>query len=405
LAEAARLPGEIGVNFSPRVLHVIPSVSLKRGGPSEAIFPMVRALRNAGIPAEITTTNDDGPGTSDVPLHSIIEQEGVPIRYFPRASLPFRAGREYAFSEGFRPWLKIHLRDYDLVHVHALFSFVSSMTMTAARRMGVPYISRPLGQLGRWPLRQSAWRKKLYYAGWENRNLRHASALHFTSEEEKIETAGLGLLVRSAVIPHGLVVPPQLPDAKERLRAEMGLPAHEKIVLFLGRLHPKKGLDLLLPAFLAAQEPASTLLLAGDGDPSYLADLDVFIREHGASDKIIRTGFVSGERKQLLLQGADFFVLPSRHENFGLAVLEALAAGIPVLLSDHVALAREVEAHHLGVVVPLQTEALTAAMVRLLRQPRRPAEDFRDFVATHYSWSANAAALSELYSSILKPRP
>jgi glycosyltransferase involved in cell wall biosynthesis len=405
VVEAARFSGGCGMTFSPRVLHVIPSVSPKRGGPSEAIFPMVRALRSIGIQAEIATTNDDAEGVKKVVLGCQAMEQSVPIRYFGRFSPPFRALREYAIAMGFCSWLENHLRDYDLIHVHALFSYVSSLAMAGARRQKIPYVSRPLGQLGLWPLRQSAWRKKIYYSCLEARNLRRAAALHFTSRSEEEEAAGLALATRTAIIPHGITLSPPLLQAGERLRAEMGLPSNEKIILFLGRLHPKKGLDLLLPAFAALQNPCATLILAGDGTSAFMDELSGLVRRHRLASKVRQVGFVAGERKQLFLQGSDFLALPSRHENFGVVVLEALAAGIPVLVSDRVALAPQVKSAGLGQVTPLEPDAIRQAMERLLGDRSYRAEELRSFVAQNYSWEANAASLAGLYASILRTPP
>jgi glycosyltransferase involved in cell wall biosynthesis len=394
LAAAPRFPGVAGVSL--RVLHVIPSLSPKRGGPSEAIFPLVRALNDLSLRAEIATTNDDGAGVRDVPLYRLIQENGVPVRFFPRSSPPIRSLREYAWAKTFRPWLREHLRDYDLIHVHALFSYVSTTAMSVARREGFPYVSRPLGQLGRWPLRQSAGRKKLYLALVEAANLRGAAAVHFTSAMEQTEAADLRLPLRGVVIPHGIVLPALIPEAKARLRARLSLPATQKLLLFLGRLHPKKGLDLLLPAFAGLRDKSITLIVAGEGE------VEVLIQKYQLESQVVRTGFVAGEEKQLLLQGADLLVLPSRHENFGLVVLEALAAGTPVLVSDRVALAPEVKKFGLGGVVSLEIGALRDALREwLFREPPPDGSKLRAFVAIYYSWPASAGALARLYLSIL----
>ena len=192
------------------------------------------------------------------------------------------------------------------------------------------------------------------------------------------------------------------------LRKHLGLPARQKIVLYLGRLHSKKGFDLLLAAFASIDQGDTLLLLAGAGEPEDERQLRACVQAHGLADRIMFSGFVTGKRKQLFLQGADLFVLPSRHENFGLAVLEALAAGTRVLISDRIPFAEEVAAFDLGQVVGLNVPALQAALVEMLRQPPGSDENrqtLRDFVATRYSWEANARALLALYSSLLNSVP
>jgi glycosyltransferase involved in cell wall biosynthesis len=393
------------MNNPIRVLHVIPSLSRLRGGPSEAIVPMVRALNKRGLCARIATTNDDGEEIRKVPLNEWTQEEGVAVRFFPRFSPRVRAVREYAYSRPFSSWLRKNLGAYDIVHVHALFSFLSSATMRLARQLQFPYVIRPAGSLGCWPLRQSAWRKRIYLACGETARLGDADAVHFTSETERCEAERFSPFPRGIVIPHGITAPGILPRAKVELRAKLGLSIDQKLVLFMGRIHAKKGIDLLLASLEGVPDPSMTLLLAGDGPPSYITGLKRLVQEYRLEKRVIWLGHVVGEKKRLLLQGADLFVLVSHHENFGLAVLESLAAGTPVLISEQVALAAEVKLHRLGRIVPLQIDAVREALREMI------SEDFvikgpelRSWVASHYSWERNADALSELYASILTSR-
>jgi glycosyltransferase involved in cell wall biosynthesis len=378
-----------------RVLHVIPSVSPRRGGPSAAIFPMVAALRARGIDAEIATSDEDaGPIEKSFP--SYVVQHGVPVRIFARWRAPVRLLQEYSFCPRFTPWLKENLWNYDLIHVHALFSHLPSAAMRIARRRGVPYVNRPLGLLGRWPLRQSALRKKLYLRLFEKRNLNRAAALHFTSELERDEAADVVELDQSVIIPHGMEVPDLLVEARARLRSRLGLPRNQKLVLFLGRLHPKKGIDWLVRALAQMQAPRPVLLIAGEGN--HRAGIEQLASRLGVDRNLRWLGHVAGEWKQLCLQGSDLLALTSHHENFGVAMLEALAAGTPVLVSDHVALAGAIARHRLGRVVPLETGAIRDGLTQTLAEPASddPARR-RAFVREHYSWPASAAALERLY--------
>ena len=385
-----------------RVLHVIPSVSPRRGGPSAVIVPMVAALRSRGIEAEIAAGDEDA-GTREEPFLERPEHRGVPVRFFPCWRAPLRPLREFAFCPGFASWLERNIARYDLLHVHALFSHLPGQAMRVARQHGIPYVSRPLGQLGRWPLRQSALRKKLYLRLVEEQNLRGAGALHFTSEAERSEAADIITSDRGAVIPHGIELPALLPGARATLRAQLGLSPEQKLVLFLGRLHPKKGIDWLVQALAHLPEPRPVLLLAGEGD--YRAEIERLASRLGVDRQLRWLDHVTGERKQLCLEGADIFALTSHHENFGVAVLEALAAGTPVLVSSHVALADEVARHRLGVVVPLEIAAIRDGLAQSLTPPTgSDAARRRTFVQGHYSWRANAAALEQLYRGVIEDR-
>jgi glycosyltransferase involved in cell wall biosynthesis len=384
-----------------RVLHVIPSISPRRGGPSAAIIPMVSSLRSRGIDAEIATTDEDFEDLGVQGPEPLL-QTGAPVRFFRRVAAPLRALREFSYSPRFASWLETSIRDYDLLHVHALFSHLPTTAMRSARRHGLPYISRPLGQLGTWPLQQSALRKKIYLRVVETKNLRDAAVLHFTSTTEKSEANLAGFASGGVVIPHGIELPILIPHARELLRHELNLAPDRKIILFLGRIHRKKGLDLLLPAVSRLdKEERPLLLIAGEGPYRHEIERLVASLHLGPHGRWL--GQVTGHRKQLCLQGADLFTLTSHHENLGVAVLEALAAGTPVLISNEVALAAEIAGHGLGTVVPLHVETIARALPNALApSPESAREQRRDFVRTSYSWPANSAALAKLYENIIE---
>ena len=394
-----------------KILHVIPSVSPVRGGPSQAILEMVNALNEQGVTAEIVTTNDHGPDLLDVPLKQWIQyplsssEQSVPVCFFPRFSPKISAIREFAFSDALTTWLWQNIRKYDVLHIHAIFSYPSTIAMVIARLQKVPYIIRPIGQLCEWSLQQSSQKKKIYLDLVERANLNHSQALHLTSELEQNEVSELHLQASSFVLPLGFSLPDPIPNARQRLRQHFNLPLDEPIILFLSRLHPKKGLDYLIAALEKLADHRFTFILAGSGDPDYETQIESLLISSKIRDRTHLTGFVEGETKNLLLQGSDLFVLTSHSENFGVAVLEAMASALPVLITPGVALAAEVKQHQLGYVTHLNVLDIVTAIEKHLvddKQAEEMGQRAYQFVRENYTWDKIAADLIQVYQSIVK---
>jgi glycosyltransferase involved in cell wall biosynthesis len=327
---------------------------------------MVRALARDlsahGIDAHVATTDDNGPTRLRVPHGVPILEEGVTYWYFPRQT------RLYTVSWPLGSWLAAHVADFDLVHIHALFSFATLPAAYWAHRRGVPYVVRPLGTLNRWGMEnRRPWLKKASFRLVESRVVRHASLMHYTSEQERIEAERLAGRTPAAVIPNALprAGGRRLPGA---FRARYPALAGRRLVLFLSRLDRKKGVDLLLRGFAALRTrvPAAALVVAGDGEAAFVGRLKEQARSLGIESDVIWTGFLAGAEKEAALADAEVFVLPSFSENFGIAVLEALASGVPVVVSEHVAIHDEVVRESAGLAVPCDPAALADAIATIL---------------------------------------
>lgn len=388
-----------------KILHIIPSVASVRGGPSQAVLETVKALQNQGITAEIVTTNDNGNDLLDVPLNQHINYQEVPIWFFSRFSPEVNSIREFAFSSQLTSWLWQNAANYDLLHIHAIFSYTSTVAMAIARFKGIPYIVRPLGQLCEWSLQQSARKKQIYLQLIEKANLNHSQYIHFTSELEQQEASRLNLISPSFILPHGTAIPNNIPNARHRLRQHLKLPRDEPIILFLSRLHPKKGLDYLIPALEKLSDYRFTLVLAGAGSPEYETEVKSLLGSHRIQNRTHFTGFVKGEMKDLLMQGADLFTLTSYSENFGVAVMEALATGVPVVVTPGVAVADIVAQAHLGYVAELDVAAIAASIQQALDYPYQTKEmgdRARQFILENYTWEKISSDLLAIYRAILK---
>src|SRR5689334_6151716 len=279
-----------------RVLHVIPSVSLKDGGPSHALRLMTRELAQAGIQVDVATTDADGNAARlDVPLDEPVEQDGIRFFYFRRQS------RFYKLSLPMTRWLSEHISEYDLLHIHALFSYASSAAAHQAFDKDIPYIIRPLGVLNRWGMaNRRRLLKRLSLRFIERRILQNAAAIHYTSEQERREAAAIGVNAKAAVIPLGIdtaefdVLP-----APDRFYERFPVAADRQIILFLSRLDQKKGLDLLLPAFaeVRRQHPTALLAIAGSGDDGFINGLHALAEQLKIAEHILWLGFLSGQDK------------------------------------------------------------------------------------------------------------
>jgi glycosyltransferase involved in cell wall biosynthesis len=347
-----------------KVLHVIPSVSPLRGGPSFVIRTMTRNLAERGIEVHVATTDDNGLTRLKVPLNQPVREGDVVYWYFPRQT------RFYTFSFPFTTWLWRHARDYDLIHIHFLFSYCSNTAGWIARVKGVPYIIRPLGVLNRWGRENRRPRlKRLSIAVMEGKLLRAAALVHYTAEQERLEASELGFPHNSVIIPN----PVELPHASRselqgRFRARYPQLAKRPIILFLSRIDRKKGLDLLILAFrqVMKQYPEAVLVVAGDGDRVLVDALKSQAQQCGIENSILWVGFLGSTEKCEALADAEMFVLPSHSENFGIAIVEAMALGVPVVITDQVGIHGEVSDHNAGIVIRPEVDSLTVAILKLL---------------------------------------
>jgi glycosyltransferase involved in cell wall biosynthesis len=387
-----------------RILQIIPSISLVYGGPSQMVIGLSTALASQGIDVTIITTDsngDIGQLPLDVPLNQQIQQDGYQIIYF-RCS-PFR---RYKFSLSLLQWLNANVRQFDLAHIHAIFSPVTTIAATIARKHNLPYIIRPCGMLDPADLQKKKQLKQIYGRLLERPNLAGAAAIHFTSKQEAIisERFGLGSTGKMPV-PQDLVIPLGVTAGflTQRL-PESQVP----IILFMSRIEPKKGLDLLIPALenILASGIEFHFILAGSNpqDADYETQIKLQIQNSSLAKYTTITGFVSGDLKLELLTKADLFVLPSYYENFGIAVAEAMAAGVPVVISDRIHIWEDIQQAEAGWVGALEVSAIGNLIKLALLDPqerKRRGLNAKKYAEKHYNWDAIAQQTIDAYQQIL----
>jgi glycosyltransferase involved in cell wall biosynthesis len=358
---------------------------------------MEAAVTGTGATVTTATTDDDGPGRR-LAIHAKRSLTNGVTRFYARKWFDL-----YTIAPGLVPWLWRNVRRFDVVHIHALFSFPSVAAAIVARARGVPYITRSLGTLTDYGLSQRRpWLKRLSLAIIEGPILRASAAAHFTSKAEWDEAAALGIPMRGIVIPLG--VEEQAAGNCEMLLRDFPALEGRPRLLFLSRLDPKKNLEGLLHAFAELQRRSqASLVIAGDGPAPYVMGLKELARSLGIAQQVVWLGHVEGPRKSAALAAADVFVLPSFSENFGVAAAEALLAGLPCVLGEGIALAKDVEEAGAGVVTAPNPKAIARALEQLLGDDtlrRAMGAKGKAFAASHYSIRVMAEQLITLYEDV-----
>lgn len=381
------------------VLQVIPSAALVHGGPSTALRAIESELSRLGCRVTTVTTDDDGPGRRIDTSRPPDSESGVTRVYFRKWT------EFYKCAPGMVFWLWRNVRNFDVVHIHSLFSFSSIVAARIARWRGIPYVLRPLGTLNAYGItRRRPWLKRLSLAVFERRAIRDAAAVHFTSRAEWDQALEVGVSLRGVVLPLGVEAP--APANRDAVEARFPELAGHRYILYLSRLDPKKNVEGLLRALSLARGELLQLklLIAGDGQQPYVEGLKHLAGQLRVDDVIVWAGHIEGTLKASALSGAEMFLLPSFSENFGVAAAEALMAGVPCVLGEGVAIAKEVAEAGAGLEVSADPGHIAAALKQLAGDVR-----LRDEMAiraaalarSRYSVEAMGRRLMELYQSVL----
>ncbi len=400
-----RLSKEAGIPDFMRVLHITLAYTpaFQFGGPIQSIHAMNRALVRKGVEVWTLTTTAGLEDRTDL-TRGWHEVDGVRVRY-----CRYFGYLNFTFAPAMFGELGSRARDFDLLHLSAVWNFPPLVGSLAARLLERPYMISPRGAMNREAMEQrSRLKKRVYSRLIAEPCFQRAATVHFTTEDEKDRTlAVIRLRNRMVVIPNGIdhAAWEALPE-KGVFRSRHPILAERPYILFLGRLSPIKGLDLLVRAFagLARENKDVMLVMAGPDSEGYGDTIREWVAKDGLVDRMVFTGMITGDDKAAALRDAEFLVLPSYSENFGMSVVEAMACATPVLISEGVGIHREVAARRAGLVVKGETEALRRGMIQLLaddRLRREIAENGKTMAGTYYNVGTIAEMMIRAYEEIL----
>jgi glycosyltransferase involved in cell wall biosynthesis len=320
------------------------------------------------VEVSVFTTDSGRDRRMPVPLNQQVESEDIKIYYFKTDF-----SLKYAYSRGLAEACRQHIKNFDLVHVTSFWCYPALAAIPAARHSRVPYLVSTHGTLRKANLQDHLVKKWLYYLAVERRNVTGAAAIHYTTAMERELDAFHRFRTPSFIVPNGFNLE-EFDGLMDMLEAKKiwGINPKAQVVTFIGRLHKVKALDLLIKAMseppLQAQEVQ--LLLAGPdgGEEQALRKLAMDL---GVEARVRFLGMVSPQDRNNLLAASDILALVSTNENFGITPVEAMLARVPVLLSEHVGISREVLADGAGLVVPLKVEAIAQALGQMLAEPAK----------------------------------
>ncbi|MBE9135942.1 glycosyltransferase [Nodosilinea sp. LEGE 07088] len=382
------------------ILLVIPAIGDVYGGPTKIVVGLAEALSHQGMYVDVVTTNANGQQRLEVPIKKWVNQNGYRIKYFPY----FSSG-DYKWSSSLAFWLFNHVHDYNVVHSNAVFSLPNIPVHLACQWHKTPYVMAPHGMLEPWALSYKPWKKHLYYKVLERPALNRASVIQATASPESEHIRKLGLAPPIVTIPNGIHEHDfnTLPDA-ELFYQKFPLTRNKTLILFLGRIDPKKGLDLLAQAFasIQLQFPQTHLIIAGPDNIGFSPTAQEYFAAAGCSDSVTFTGFLTGALKYAAFSASNLYVAPSYSEGFSMSILEAMASGLPCIITTgcnfpEAAIAKA------AYVVESKAEEITEALLSCLSHPaaaERTGNLARKFILEHYTWEKVAKRLIETYQSI-----
>jgi glycosyltransferase involved in cell wall biosynthesis len=381
-----------------RILFFIPYTSSNYGGTSIVAKSLAREIKNYDISIDLISTNASGNEKLDVPLEQWIENGSYRTQYF---SCWHR--NDLIVSNSLLKWLKRNIHSYDVVHTHTIWSPLVSSIQRICRSKGKPYISTPHGMLEPWILSSKSWKKKPYLKLVEQPALQKAAYIQAIAPEEERTIRKLGFK-NVITAPNGINRKDfEFLQSPEIFYEQFPETRGKKIILFLGRLHPKKGLDLLAPAFSRIHHsfPDTHLVIAGPDNSNFLETAKGYFSDVNCLNSVTFTGLLNGDLKYSALAASTLYVAPSYSEGFSMSILEGMASGLPCVITNT---CNFPEASHVAYIVNVDTEHIYKAMFSILNDKEGSKElgnQARDFIFKNYTWELSAKKLINCYESII----
>jgi len=389
-----------------KVLHVIQYFTSSYGGPSAVCKDTCKYLAERGHEVVICTTDLDYPsGKLDVPVNRMLEQDGYKICYFS-------ATHGYGLSVQLCEYLLNSIHSFDIVEIHGLYRFPQAITAYISRFKKVPYIVRPHGALDPFLHNQSKhyWLKRIYESLVEFPNINSASAIQYTAEEEYRLTRSFNFKPPHFILPLGLDLDQysKLPKSGE-FRKKLGI-NNEKIILYLGRINFKKGLDILIEAtrtIVSSESIKVKLVIVGPDNEGYKSKLIQLTNKLGLQDRVVFTGMLVGQEKLAALIDSDVFVLSSHTENFGVTIIEAMFCMLPVVMSNKVNIWREIQHSGSALITSCESGDVADAISKILDNPKMSQQMGicgRSAVEHTYNWDAIIPKLIDMYEKFSRKK-
>jgi glycosyltransferase involved in cell wall biosynthesis len=341
------------------------------GGTVRCVSQLCESLVKFNAEVTVLTTNANGKDLLKVSTKNAVNVDGVEVFYFPIVRIP---PHSFNYAPAIAKACHQKISGFDIVILQSLFSYGMGAATTACKRAGIPYVIQLHGQLLPWSLRQK-WLKKLTFLNFMGRKfLNNAAALHCTDNSEAEAIKQLGLKAPTFVVSNGIDCEhfTKLPE-RGLIRRRFQIPNHARVLLFLGRLHPKKRPDLAVEALAAAQSLSieTHLILAGPDEMQLMPSLKDQAQDLGGSSRLHFTGLLNGDEILSVLADADLLLMPSEpeSENFGMSAVEAMAAGLPILVSEGVPIGSWAELANAGRMIPCTADSFRRATCELLAQP------------------------------------